>query len=245
MAVIRLTQRLWSEYIRQNRVKAARKAAENRLRRKREALIVEHMPHAAAIARQVWHRFHRGCHVTMDGNASSQGGYGDRITLEDMVSCAYVGLVEAAGRWEPSRGDFAKYSYLRIRGAVVDAHRRQNYVETLHDSIDEWLEKGSPSEVANPGHSRDPGDRDLVARYLTDPRPLAEARVERAERLRLAAAVIERELPDDERAVMVEALGGAAVATIGELLGHSPAWARGKLAAAREKVAAAVRRRAA
>lgn len=40
---------------------------------------------------------------------------------DDFVAAGLLGLVEAAGRYEASRGsDFRSYIYLRIRGAVID-----------------------------------------------------------------------------------------------------------------------------
>jgi RNA polymerase sigma factor (sigma-70 family) len=241
MSVVRLSKRLWREYVHQNRIKASKKAAENRLRRRREALIVEHMPRAAEIARQVWHRFNRGCHVSVEGHASGGNAYGDRIDLEDMISCAYLGLVEAAGRWDPAKGDFAKYSYLRVRGAIVDAHRRQAYMEALHDSIDEWFR----DDVGNHRGSGGEGFRKLEGQYLTDPQPLPDELANQGKLAHVAVAFIDRELPDDERVVIRQALAGATVASIGQGLGRSPAWARAKLEAARDKVAAAVQRKAA
>jgi RNA polymerase sigma factor (sigma-70 family) len=246
VAVILLTKRLWRAYIHQNRVKAGRQAAENRLRRKREALIVEHMPRAAEIARQVWHRFNRGCKVTEDGYSSRQNGYGDRIALEDMVSCAYVGLVEAAGRWDPTKGNFAQYSYLRVRGAIVDAHRRQYYLETLHESIDEWLDAPERDARGPTGHgTEDHRYIGKIARYLKDTRPAIDQTVAQNELGQLTAGAIDRILPDDERAVIRLALAGASVAAIAADLGQTPAWTRAKLMAARDRVAAQVQRKAA
>jgi RNA polymerase sigma factor (sigma-70 family) len=224
MALVRLTKRLWKEYLHQTRVRASRQAQENRLRRKRQDLIVAHLPLAESIARQVWRRFTR----------SGQGGYGSKISLEDMVSCAHVGLVEAAGRWDPGRGEFGKYCYLRVRGAIIDAHRRQAYLETQHTSVDAWFE-----DIEG-----DDAHRDLVGRYLSDTSPLPDARTQERQLERLARVAIER-LPDDERDVIREALAGCAVAAIGQSRGHTPAWARAKLATARDKVAAEVQRWAA
>lgn len=226
MAVIRLSRRLWKEYVHQNRVRASRLAAENRLRKKREALIVAHMHLADTIARQVWRLFTR----------SGQGGYGAKIDLEDMISCAYVGLVEAAGRWDPSRGDFGKYCFLRVRGAIIDAHRRQAYAESLHGSIDEWLEEVQGDDRG--------ASRDLVARYLSDRSPLPDERTNQLQLHRLVTVAIDR-LPDEERDVIREALAGVGVADIGLARGRSTAWARSKLSAARDQVAAEVQRRAA
>lgn len=40
---------------------------------------------------------------------------------DDFVSAGYVGLVEAAGRFDPARGfEFKTYAYQRIRGAIID-----------------------------------------------------------------------------------------------------------------------------
>jgi RNA polymerase sigma factor for flagellar operon FliA len=40
---------------------------------------------------------------------------------EDFVAAGFLGLVEAAGRFDASRGsDFKSFAYLRIRGAVID-----------------------------------------------------------------------------------------------------------------------------
>jgi RNA polymerase sigma factor for flagellar operon FliA len=40
---------------------------------------------------------------------------------EDFIAAGYLGLVEAASRFDPSRGsEFRSYAFLRIRGAVVD-----------------------------------------------------------------------------------------------------------------------------
>ncbi len=40
---------------------------------------------------------------------------------EDFISAGYVGLVEAAGRFDANRGyEFKTYAYQRIRGAIID-----------------------------------------------------------------------------------------------------------------------------
>lgn len=40
---------------------------------------------------------------------------------EDFIAAGFLGLVEAAGRFDASRGsDFKSFAYLRIRGAVID-----------------------------------------------------------------------------------------------------------------------------
>jgi RNA polymerase sigma factor for flagellar operon FliA len=40
---------------------------------------------------------------------------------DDFISAGFLGLVEAAGRFDPGRGcDFRSFAFLRIRGAVID-----------------------------------------------------------------------------------------------------------------------------
>jgi RNA polymerase sigma factor (sigma-70 family) len=224
-AIVRLSVRLWREYSR-------RKKAEDTLRRKREQLIVDHLELASTIARNVWRRFTR----------TGQGGYGSRIDYEDMVSCARVGLVEAAGRWDPSLGDFPKYCYLRVRGAVIDAYRRQNYTESLHESVDQWFDNAETRAGTNDQQIAAKND---IAKYMADPRPLPDELVDQVQRAEVLEAVVDRVLPDDERDVLRSALHGSSVADIAAKRGQPSTWARTKLAEARDKVAREVQRRAA
>lgn len=47
-----------------------------------------------------------------------------REHFDEFVSAGYIGLVEAAGRWEPGEGrDFKTWAYLRIRGSIIDSIR--------------------------------------------------------------------------------------------------------------------------
>jgi RNA polymerase sigma factor for flagellar operon FliA len=58
----------------------------------------------------------------------SRGGLFD---LEDLVSYGVVGLLQAKRRYDPSRGDFAGYAIPRIRGAILDALRVNDFVPRL------------------------------------------------------------------------------------------------------------------
>lgn len=47
--------------------------------------------------------------------------------FDDFVSAGYLGLVEAAGRFDQRTNDsFQNYAFLRIRGAVIDSIRRES-----------------------------------------------------------------------------------------------------------------------
>jgi RNA polymerase sigma factor for flagellar operon FliA len=48
---------------------------------------------------------------------------------EDFLSAGFLGLVEAAERFDPSKGhDFGAFAHLRIRGAVIDHIRRSSEI---------------------------------------------------------------------------------------------------------------------
>lgn len=48
---------------------------------------------------------------------------------EDLLACAYQGLLEARKRFDPERGvQFKSFAYYRVRGAVLDGVRRMAYL---------------------------------------------------------------------------------------------------------------------
>lgn len=56
---------------------------------------------------------------------------GGSIHLDDLIGAAEEGLVEAALRFDPSRGvPFEAFARIRIRGAIVDAVRAHRWVPT-------------------------------------------------------------------------------------------------------------------
>ena len=219
---IRLSVQLWAEYSRQVRAggRLRRRPAE-RWQAAIDALVVEHLGLVEKIARQVWGRFTR----------AGQNGYTSHIELADMVACGHIGLVEAARRYNPEDGDFPKFAFRRIRGAIIDAHRRGAYRDMQHSSIEQVM-----SETAEP-RSAGQARRPIL---LPDPAPLPDARLAQREVEQLAVRAI-KALPEDERVVIIDALRGTPLAETAAAQGRSVAWARQKLAAAREKVANQVR----
>jgi RNA polymerase sigma factor (sigma-70 family) len=91
--------------------------------RRREALIVEHMPAAERIARSLHHKSF------------------SHLDVADLIATGYIGLVEASKRYKPSRGAFGPFLYWRVAGAIVDANRRRAYREEIHESLDEIQER--------------------------------------------------------------------------------------------------------
>jgi RNA polymerase sigma factor (sigma-70 family) len=202
MSVIRLTERQWQRYHR-----GLAGAVTQRLAERREVLIVEHLVMCERIARKVARilPYH--------------------LDIEDLVQCGRIGLVQAADRYRSDDGPFTRFAYFRIRGAIIDAHKRRAYQEELHESLD---------YVGD--------DREVVARsrQLRDRAPLPDVQAAESEKMaRLAAAI--GQLPDQEREVLQRALAGELAGAIAASHGHSPNWARVRLNAARDKVAARMR----
>jgi RNA polymerase sigma factor for flagellar operon FliA len=64
-----------------------------------------------------------------------------RISTEEIQAAAYMGLVEAANRFDSSKGvAFTTYAYPRIAGAIIDYLRECGYLMT---SLDSCLEDGT------------------------------------------------------------------------------------------------------
>ena len=52
--------------------------------------------------------------------------YGLRAPFEDLYAAGITGLIEAADRFDPSRGvAFTTFAYYRIRGAIIDSQRAE------------------------------------------------------------------------------------------------------------------------
>jgi RNA polymerase sigma factor for flagellar operon FliA len=81
---------------------------------------------------------------------------------EDFVSAGLFGLIEAAGRFKPERGqEFKTFAFLRIRGAVIDyirsscdvtgyAYRRLKALEIVQQQRQDQLERRSAQSREHP-----------------------------------------------------------------------------------------------
>lgn len=204
----RLCTRLWGFYVafrdQQHRGAVATVRAKAGARRWRDARITSHMDLVERIARQV------------------QGMFARHIPHEDLVSAGYVGLCVAADRFDPARNkDFARYAYFVVRGAIIDAHKRQAYREEQHDSLQGMQERL--------GY--------LPSRVVRDDSPLPDERAAQSEAERAVAMLI-RELPPADAELMRLVMQGSSVSEAARSLGRSPAWGRARLAEARDRVGA-------
>jgi RNA polymerase sigma factor for flagellar operon FliA len=75
----------------------------------REAIIVQHLTHVYALAKRL------------------RSQVPPCITLDDLIGAGTIGLLQAADRFQPSRGlQFATYAKHRIRGAMLDFLREED-----------------------------------------------------------------------------------------------------------------------
>jgi RNA polymerase sigma factor for flagellar operon FliA len=78
--------------------------------RDRNELLLRHYPLARKIARRKYHELPKV------------------LELDDLVSAAVMGLIEAIERFDPTRGiPFEAYAKYRVRGAIVDALRAADW----------------------------------------------------------------------------------------------------------------------
>jgi RNA polymerase sigma factor (sigma-70 family) len=181
----------------------------------RDELILAHLPMVGRIARKISHML------------------APHLDIRDLVGAGCIGLVEAANRYRPANGAFDHFAYFRIRGAIIDANRRQAYREELNDSIDAWAEAEIRSAAVG-------GQARLKTMLVRDARPLEDEMVGTAKLARVLRRAVDA-LPLDERLVLLAHLRGERMADTARERGRSLTWTRGKLTAAREDVTARLR----
>ena len=103
-----------------------------------QALILAHQKHVVTIARR--------CHAQLPY----------WLELDDLIQQGQLGLIEAASKFDPSRGiPFKIYAFNRIRGSIIDAFRRRNYEWELHRQLEASPIDGDGSGIAEEsGYSR-------------------------------------------------------------------------------------------
>jgi RNA polymerase sigma factor (sigma-70 family) len=161
-----------------------------------ELLVIEHMWLVARIAKRAGKRLPSW------------------IELDDLLSDGYVGLVEAAGRFDPARhASFAAYATARIRGAILDAYRGRNYprlTEALADDYDQIDERPTAEEL-------------LIAR-------------QEEQRLRKHVRLAKRCLDPLQKRTIRQQLSGKSLRDIGANEGRCASWAHGVVHSARRKL---------
>lgn len=121
------------------------------------------------------------------------------VDREDLWSAGAVGLVEAAGRFEPSRGiAFAAYARVRVAGAMIDATRKRDWApRSLRRDAREI--EASTNDFRH-GAGREPTDDELARRLGITATALAKTRADAASSMvwSLDRATIEGTAPEDD-----------------------------------------------
>ena len=90
----------------------------------REALILRYVPLVKYIAGRV------------------AAGMPPNVELEDLISYGIIGLMDAIQKFDPARSiKFESYAVSRIRGAIFDELRRQDWIPRLVRQRTRWLKK--------------------------------------------------------------------------------------------------------
>ena len=167
-----------------------------RLALRRQSLITDHLVMAERIARYLAPRFEQ------------------KLDIEDLVQDGRLGLVEAADRYRSEYGSFSKYAYFRVKGAIIDAHRRKAFHEETNESQPPVYFREFPDDSRGP-----------------DELAIHNERMEKVRSVRLKR---------QERWVFERALKGELPPAIAAHFHRGETWARGHLHAAKAKAAAAV-----
>ena len=57
------------------------------------------------------------------------------IDIQDLIQAGFVGLLDAARRYDPAVGEFQRYAWFRVRGPIIDSQKRRTYREELNPSL--------------------------------------------------------------------------------------------------------------
>lgn len=164
-----------------------------------------------------WRRFHRDAAIeaympTVRKIAREQArNFAQHLDIRDLIQCGMVGLVEAAERYHPDNGAFEPFAYFRVRGAIIDAHKRRAYREETHDSLQAIAE-------ANDGWLPASLDADRTVR------PLDDVLMQQQDVANVRRAV--GQLLGTSRQVLEAILEGRSIVQISSQMGRSDGWVR-------------------
>ena len=112
-----------------------------RSKRKKERLIVDCMPLVKIVARRIVRKTP------------------PNVEYDDLVSCGTLGLIDAIDKFEPSMGTkFKTYAEHRIRGAILDELRAQDWVPRSIRRKEKLIEKSINKLEGNLGRKATPKD---------------------------------------------------------------------------------------
>ncbi len=113
----------------------------------REELLLAHLPQVRMVARGLWKR---QCFA---------------VDLDDLIGYGTLGLLDAIGKYDPSRGILLKtYAEHRIRGAILDGLRGMDWLSRSARKKVKSLRDSAPTQDSDPIH-------ELANTGLADPQP--------------------------------------------------------------------------
>jgi len=201
-----LAQMLWDSYILQLRFQNQSVARRTLTEKQRRGGLLG-----------TWRRFHRDAAIeaympTVRKIAREQArNFAQHLDIRDLIQCGMVGLVEAAERYHPDNGAFEPFAYFRVRGAIIDAHKRRAYREETHDSLQAIAE-------ANDGWLPAALDADRTVR------PLDEVLIEQQDIANVRHAI--SQLLGTSRQVLEAMLDGLSIVQISMQMDRSEGWVR-------------------
>jgi len=87
----------------------------------------------------------------------------ESVDIDDLFSAGILGLMDAIDKFEPERGvRFETYCAQRIRGAILDDLRRNDWVPRMIRTKSNWLDRTKAELAGELG--REPVDEELAAR---------------------------------------------------------------------------------
>ena len=87
----------------------------------------------------------------------------ESVDIDDLFSAGILGLMDAIDKFEPERGvRFETYCAQRIRGAILDDLRRNDWVPRMIRTKSNWLERSKAALAGELG--REPEDDEIAAR---------------------------------------------------------------------------------
>lgn len=201
-----LAQMLWDSYVLQLRFKNQSVKRRTLTEKQRKGGLLG-----------TWRRFHRAAAIeaympTVRKIAREQArNFAQHLDIRDLIQCGMVGLVEAAERYHPDNGAFEAFAYFRVRGAIIDAHKRRAYREETHESIQAIAE-------ANEGWLPAALDADHTIR------PLDDVLIERQEIRQVRRAV--EGLLGTSRAMLEAVMAGRSIVQLSREMDRSEGWVR-------------------
>jgi RNA polymerase sigma factor (sigma-70 family) len=151
--------------------------------------------------------------------------FAPHLDIRDLVQAGYVGLMDAARRFHPDSGEWERYAYFRVRGAIIDSQKRRAYREEQNRSLQAIAEENEgwlpPALDTSP---------------CPDPEQIA---IENQRRERLHAAIAA--LAPGHRALIESQLRGESMTETAAIAGRSLNWTRARLTEARAELARRVR----